>query len=582
MPVAPTRLERRQILPDSSSDDDSIDEDAMPGMGMGPLDNEDEQERLLSKRHGEAMEDNSRSNSSKKRASDQTDQEIADEYAAAGDKKKIKKPRLTLQPDKLVGSENGLIVIKQSFPSRMKPFLPSSKPKKNRVDAAALFSRKLVSAYLSYCEDLFPSLAPEDVLLKIETFGSKKQVKDYLQHLREDIRNAHVERLYGLEKGESLIQQLHDGLREQDEPAEAYLHEELEQPEEREDALDGPTSSTGPASQPEATSTADPEATTATEDVGHSSSQRIVEDEEDHMPTSRLISSTVGSKRRIEDSSDEEEATFDQMDDEEDDESPRIQNVKQAGERQREKEAASISEDSTTSGSKDPPSVKNNRRIDDSSDEEEANFNTQGNPNEDEIVPEPAETKKAESNIDVVEGEDVEASQLESEKPTNHGDLSSVRETDVGELETQPRHTPQDAEPPSESLAVDSDSDRQAQLTEGEGDEDTSDERPKPNDRRSRVGTEKVQNAPEKDDSMFAAGESISDATETGELDGLARGNQPALEGEVPKAAPKSSETSPDKNELPEHTEEINSAASKDAAISERKEESLANVAEQE
>ena len=423
LPMAPTRMEQRKILAYSSSDDDSDDEDAMPFVGTGQLDDEEEQERILSTLHGEATEDNSKTESSRKRTKEQTDQEIADEYAAAGEKKKTKKPRPTLQPERLVGVENGLLTVKQSFPSRMKPFLPSSKPKRNRVDAAALFARKLVSAYLSYCEDLFPSLAPEDVLLKIESFGSKKQVRDYLTHLREDIRNAHVERLYGLERGESLIQQLQEGLREQDEPDD-LIHDEMEDParlEVADSAVDSirPTISERTSPMPDSSAPSGNGSSHRIEDHRVSDRTTGSSGDERNMPPSSRETTATNSKRRIEDSSDEEEATFDQLDDEES-----IGNAESspATTEQAKNVPRITAEDSPINGSTQnstSSSLKIHRRIDDSSDEEEATFEEDVEPNKDGPSVEADQTLESEPLCVAVHREEIEQTEFIQEELTN-------------------------------------------------------------------------------------------------------------------------------------------------------------------
>ena len=84
---------------------------------------------------------------------------------------------------------------------------------RNKVQAAAVYSRTLVHAYKSFCYDLFPSMAFSDVLTRMETFGSKKEVKEYLQHLRQDVCHAHLERTYGKEQAQRIMVELQHGLR---------------------------------------------------------------------------------------------------------------------------------------------------------------------------------------------------------------------------------------------------------------------------------------------------------------------------------------------------------------------------------
>ncbi len=171
---------------------------------------EEDQERELSKRHGEATE--AGGNSSKKRSTT-TEQDIEAEYANAAARAK-KKPRPTLTISQLVGPD-GLIRIRREFPSQLRYPRGRSANVRQDIDAAAICSRKLVAAYQSFCYDLCPSFAFEDFLIKMDSLGSKKEVKSFLQNMRDDVRNAHVERLYGKEKAEKMIQELETGLKQQ-------------------------------------------------------------------------------------------------------------------------------------------------------------------------------------------------------------------------------------------------------------------------------------------------------------------------------------------------------------------------------
>jgi len=55
------------------------------------------------------------------------------------------------------------------------------------------------------------------MLLKIEGFGSKKEVKAYLQTMRDDVRKSHLESIFGGEKTDRLLQELEYGLKQQQE-----------------------------------------------------------------------------------------------------------------------------------------------------------------------------------------------------------------------------------------------------------------------------------------------------------------------------------------------------------------------------
>ena len=189
------RLARNRFA--DSSDDDDEEERLL----------EEEHERLLSEQHGEAEEAPSSSSTNKR---GQTEQEIEAEYGST----RRKKPRPTLTPAALIGPK-GLIRIRCEFSKQVR--WPSHK---NKVDAAAAYSRSLVKAYKSFCYDLFPGSAFEDMCTRIESFGSKKEVKTYLQGMRDDVRNNHLERLYGKEKANRLIQELQEGLKQEQEEEE--------------------------------------------------------------------------------------------------------------------------------------------------------------------------------------------------------------------------------------------------------------------------------------------------------------------------------------------------------------------------
>ncbi|KAI2492198.1 Replication Fork Protection Component Swi3 [Fragilaria crotonensis] len=186
----------------SDEDDDEDEEERIAR-------EEEEEELRLSAANGEASE----APSSKKRK--QTDQEIADLYASTAKKRK---PRATLQPAHLTGAD-GLIRVRSDFGSLKYP------EKRSSLDAAASYSRNLIHAYKGWAYNLFPGLAFEDVLSRVETFGSKREIKSHLTHMRTDVRNAHLERIFGRERAERMINELEDGLKKQQQ--EHHVDDEL-------------------------------------------------------------------------------------------------------------------------------------------------------------------------------------------------------------------------------------------------------------------------------------------------------------------------------------------------------------------
>ena len=192
--------------------------------GLDGLDAEEaEQERLLSERFGEAGE--APSEKRKTAAAAATDQDIAAELA--GEVRRAKKSRPTLQPTDLTGPANGLNRIKNEFndlakyrsgvdrarlKARKGQRLTRDQLRRAELNAAAAYSRDLVGAYRNYCRDLFPALAFEDTVARIETLGSKKEVKDYVEIMREDVRRQHLVKIYGAGKTDRMLAELESNL----------------------------------------------------------------------------------------------------------------------------------------------------------------------------------------------------------------------------------------------------------------------------------------------------------------------------------------------------------------------------------
>jgi hypothetical protein len=172
----------------------------------------------LSKRHGEAEEVRSSAAGDKRpaAAAASTEEEIAAEYGRAAKKKKKRAPRPALKIEDLTGAD-GLIRIPTEFSNKVRcgGKRRGGGSSSGKVEAAAAYTRALFVAYRRFCDDLFPSAAFEDVLLKIEQLGSKKEVKSYLQNMRQDACSKHVERIYGRERAERMLSELEQGLLQQ-------------------------------------------------------------------------------------------------------------------------------------------------------------------------------------------------------------------------------------------------------------------------------------------------------------------------------------------------------------------------------
>ncbi|KAL7527611.1 hypothetical protein ACHAWF_002248 [Thalassiosira exigua] len=193
------------------------------------LDSDDEEEeRRLSALHGEA------SDGRRKRppATKAKGPALTEEDAAAAKEfeervlKKSKRARPTLTAAELKGP-SGLIRVRRSFPATVRKHREAPSRSKGaraagslarkrndaaEIDAAASYSRSLMRAYRSFASELFPVLAAEDVFLKIEELGSKKEVREYLQLMRDEAREEHLKGIYGEERTKRVLHELEYGL----------------------------------------------------------------------------------------------------------------------------------------------------------------------------------------------------------------------------------------------------------------------------------------------------------------------------------------------------------------------------------
>jgi len=213
---------------------------------------EEEEERRLSEQHGEASDGDAAAATNRKRGPrTQANTTLTEEDAAAAKEfeetvrpKKVLRP--SLQPSDLK-SAGGLLFVRRSFPTQVSRYhrqassssssssLAQSKVRgagvksnelarkmnvSSEINAAARFSRSLMGAYRDFARELAPSLAAEDVFLKVEDMGSKKEVKDYLQLMRDEFRREYLTGIYGEEKAGRILNELEYGLRAAQRPAE--------------------------------------------------------------------------------------------------------------------------------------------------------------------------------------------------------------------------------------------------------------------------------------------------------------------------------------------------------------------------
>eukprot|EP00586_Coscinodiscus_wailesii_P005995 CAMPEP_0172489694 /NCGR_PEP_ID=MMETSP1066-20121228/19878_1 /TAXON_ID=671091 /ORGANISM="Coscinodiscus wailesii, Strain CCMP2513" /LENGTH=469 /DNA_ID=CAMNT_0013257753 /DNA_START=29 /DNA_END=1438 /DNA_ORIENTATION=+ len=179
-------------------------------------DDEDEQERQLSLRFGEAEDagDNAPpTTSSKKRPRrDETEKDIEKELT-----RKARKKREVFEAGHLTGPK-GLSNMRTDFPRAMGRSYRGWKKRGQREDVkvAAAYTRSLMTAYKSFCYNMYPNLAFDDMLLRIEKFGAKKEVRTYLSQLRMEVRREYLESVYGKEKTDVMLKELEHGMRKDD------------------------------------------------------------------------------------------------------------------------------------------------------------------------------------------------------------------------------------------------------------------------------------------------------------------------------------------------------------------------------
>ena len=200
---------------------------------------EEEEERLLSRQYGEASETTSTNRNNKKR-SHQTDAEIAQalkyKSSSTNDEEglvKKKKKRVVLDESKLTGSR-GLIYIRREFPSSLKYNDPKKKMMKKKpsrsssksqreawkqkqfemeINASASYLSSLMKSYQRFANEIAPNMHHTDTFRKIQDLGSKKQVRDYLDTMREEVCKEHMGKVYGVKRTEKLMHELEYGLK---------------------------------------------------------------------------------------------------------------------------------------------------------------------------------------------------------------------------------------------------------------------------------------------------------------------------------------------------------------------------------
>eukprot|EP00985_Skeletonema_marinoi_P009449 scaffold4392_cov138-Skeletonema_marinoi.AAC.33 len=230
--MATTSYQRQQAPPyNSINNHDNNSEDGLNS-------DEEEEERRLSELHGEAADDDNNNGTTSNKRKRTNDTKLTEEDAAAAKefeekiRKKIARPQFT--PELLTSGSKGLVYLRRSFPTRVSKFrtvvdtqkkvnnkmdkrqqdLYKKRQQTSQINMAARYSSSLLTAYTDFARSLFPSLAPADVFLKIEALGSKREVKDFLQVMRDDVRKEYLLKVYDgdVEKVERLLSELEYGI----------------------------------------------------------------------------------------------------------------------------------------------------------------------------------------------------------------------------------------------------------------------------------------------------------------------------------------------------------------------------------
>ena len=248
-----------------------------------------------------------------------TDEEIAKEYESKARKKKQRRKQPKLEPEQL---NKGLLVLEKQFPTAFhdKTKFANNNKKKN-PKSMAQFASSLIHKYRQWSDDMLPGVPLEEVLWKLHTMNGKHSVKPFLETMRQQVRNQHVEKLYGIEGGEALIAKLEGMMtlmmqeEEEEEEENERQREGLLEEEEDDDGY-GPRDQESLESQPQSSSPPTTTATTATS----SNVSREQETSKINGEPSRLITPRSKKRNVLEDSSDEEELQFGNDDDDDDDE----------------------------------------------------------------------------------------------------------------------------------------------------------------------------------------------------------------------------------------------------------------------
>ena len=125
-----------------------------------------------------------------------TDEEIANKYSNAMEDEPTKKTRRVLVTP--LSSTQLLTGLTKLFHSDF--------PTLSQKGQEPAYIARVMQAYQAICYDMAPNMSFLDTISKIDSLGGKKEVKLYLQHMREEQRNQVLDKLIGSIARERILQ----------------------------------------------------------------------------------------------------------------------------------------------------------------------------------------------------------------------------------------------------------------------------------------------------------------------------------------------------------------------------------------
>lgn len=173
-----------------------------------------------------------------------TDEEIAKRYSNALEdeqKQQNKRARRIVTPLSTTQLMTGLVKIVHDFPTR---YNLGSQHQKGKEPA---YAAMLIQAYKNICHELAPNVSFIDAIAKIESLGGKKDVKLCLQQMRDQQRDAVLDKIIGQAARERILQDKRGSSNDGDD--EAYVDSNMKNPEEEGEEIEADLGDVVDASQ---------------------------------------------------------------------------------------------------------------------------------------------------------------------------------------------------------------------------------------------------------------------------------------------------------------------------------------------